>query len=424
MAVPLTPIPAAGGSSLLGSLSAASPYVALALTLASGGNTGQGKVEDAQYQADRNAELAKTLQMMGLPLTEETLAMARNAMAFLNPVQNQMGGWMANLAQIAPGTQIPLPSSPNVDIPPWLRGGLEAPEGSWQNKVARLAFVNWKLPGAEQQYYDMVKDITKGENPDKRIARQIGGKKGWQAIPADWQAPSLTSGGGNITVPGGGTGVGAGVIGGGEAGATSGMPDWLTPSMQPGLEESLLNTPDWTAGGYSPSELTQLMEPQELQQNEFAKGLGDMLGSSYRQRGLGQSSMADAMQLVPSAWLGAQRATNRANTIGMVKTRGDALRNEQRGSLTTLQGLKSNLLSQKSNNFYNLWNTMSGRATTPGVSGDTSQYAKAFMDAANQYSDKANALGQQQANKQAMWGNIFGNTISQPWNAWQTGNTG
>ena len=313
----------------------------------------------------------------------------QTALAGLSPVQQQAIGWLASMSGVSPGTSIGLPTQPNVAIPEYLRQYANAAPGTWQNELYRRALYN-NTP--QSGINDIIKDIGHGEDPMRRLQRSS-----LTSPPSDWQVPTTTTGGQSITVPG-----------------QAELPPWLqTPAIDTRLSTALtdLSTIDWR-NPYTAEQLTQMMEPTELSQNQLASQMSGALSSNLARRGMGGAgtSSIGAMPVTGEiGWLAQARAQNKANALNLVQQRGDQLRTENIANLLSLEGLGTQKRGEQQTNWQNILAMLTGAGTTglnAATSGTTAMSNNA-QNNANTYGDMAKMYGGMASQSAAGLGNYL-----------------
>jgi hypothetical protein len=384
------------------------------------GKGAKGQAEKYANQAQQSAGYGGLMLNNQYSMQQPYAQNAGSILGGLQPVTNDIMGWVQAMSGVPAGTQTTLPSYDNPDIPQELIGYLSAPEGSWQKRLGTLALINWKLPNAKASFDDIVRDIRNGANPEQRFARNTG-SYGWQAIPEGYTLPNLKVGGDVITTPGsqyntalpaattpgwsnmqvGGANAvpTAGATGAGET-LGGGLPSWLTPGIDPALEAILRDIGNYKEP-YTASDLTTLMEPGELNAANLAKTMSNTLNMRYKQQGLGGSDIGNTAMTAPSAWLAGQRANMKAQGLLQVQARGDELKQQGISQLGQLNTLQENNKTGTMNNWGQLLNILSGQQAQGLPYTDMSPYYNAAQTQANTAQNTSNAYAQQAASEQA-----------------------
>lgn len=333
---------------------------------------GQGAADEAGQNAQTNADIAAYLATLGYGTQAGLMNQINAGGAALNPAYNNMGSWLMALTGTPAGTQYTIPGGVNQAVPAGLVPYANAAPGTWQNTVYKWATYN----GLQSVPEDIINDITqRKENVIHRLSR--AGQGTYKMPPADYVPPSANNADTQMTVPNiGGTTTGA------DGTNTGGMPSWM------GYAAGNWETP------YTDAELNQLMEPSELNAQNYATQLQDQLSSDALRRGMSTSPMGQASISIPNAFLANARAQNKATGINMVKGRSDQLRNEAQ------------------NGFYNLLGTLTGRQNSLMPTMDFSNTANVFQNKANQWGNTANNFQNQANSNLAGWTQLAGTLAS------------
>ena len=178
-----------------------------------------------------------------------------------------------------------------------------------------------------------------------------------------------------------------------------------TPEIATGLRGALEGTPDWRTP-FTGEQLQSMQSFSDIETEDYAAKMREALGAELANRGLEGSSLAISGNAGLFNWLQKRKAEERARVGLLGMQRGDALRQEQRGALGSLEQLEQARRAQGQENFYRSLGWLGGGAG-PTVAYDPLGTASAYGDVARMYGGLAGSSG---AGFGQLLGSMFGGT--------------